>query len=173
MPRTFVATIGGSTYDIREDRILKEFTGRGTPVVFHPSSAGTDLLDVPRGNRSIRVYARTLSDGSKEIWIDRYRVVVSLQDERHRTLSAFVRSAQSVSSGCSVKAPMPGLIREVAVRAGDAVKKGQRLITLEAMKMENEISAPIDGVVGKCALTPGVNVDKDQELIHITPSEER
>ncbi len=171
MPKSFIATVDGAVFDIPEARIRKEFSDPAR-VVFHRSPPGTNLLDIHREGKTTRVFARTLADGSKEIWIDRYRVVVSLQEEPHRRLSAFIRSALQISSGCSVKAPMPGLIKDVAVRTGDVVKQGQRLVTLEAMKMENEISAPIDGTVGACRLTPGVNVEKDEVLIHITPTTE-
>jgi biotin carboxyl carrier protein len=170
MPKTFIATIGSETITLPESRVRNECSGTEGSVAFIPSLPGTHLMDLRHRKRHYRVYARTLSDGSTEIWVGRYRVVVGLQEEGERLLSSFVRSAAGVSSGCSVKAPMPGLIKEIAVSQGDVVKKGQRLLTLEAMKMENEISSPIDGVVEKCRLSPGVNVDKDQELIHITPS---
>jgi biotin carboxyl carrier protein len=170
MPRTFIATIEGATYEIPELRVRAELTGPDGAVKSLPAMRGTDLLEVRHQNRQVRVYARTLNDGTKEVWIDRYRVVVDLQDERQKRFSTFVKSAQGASSGSAVRAPMPGLIKEVAVREGDAVKRGQRLLILEAMKMENEISAPVDGVVAKCRLAPGVNVDKDQELLTITPS---
>jgi biotin carboxyl carrier protein len=170
MPRTFIATIEGATYELPESRIRTELTGPDGAVKSLPAMPGTELLEVRHQNRQVRVYARTLNDGSKEIWIDRYRVVVDLQDERQKRFSSFVKSAAGGSTGSSVRAPMPGLIKEIAVKEGDAVTKGQRLLILEAMKMENEIAAPLDGIVAKCRLTPGVNVEKDQELLTITPA---
>jgi biotin carboxyl carrier protein len=170
MPRTFIATIEGATYELPEQRIRTELTGPDGSVKSLPTPRGTELLEVRHQNRQVRVYARTLNDGKKEVWIDRYRVVVDLQDERQRRFSTFVKSSGGGSSGSSVRAPMPGLIKEISVRNGDAVTRGQRLLILEAMKMENEIAAPVDGVVAKCNLTPGVNVDKDQELLTITPT---
>jgi biotin carboxyl carrier protein len=170
MPRTFIATIEGAAYELPEPRIRAELSGPEGAVKSLPSAPGTDLLEVRHQNRQARVYARTLSDGTKEIWIDRYRVVVDLQDERQKRFSGFVKSARGGPSGSSVRAPMPGLIKEIAVGEGDAVKRGQRLLILEAMKMENEIASPVDGVVAKCRLTPGVNVEKDQELLTITPT---
>ncbi len=169
VPRMFIATVGESSYEIPESGI-REWLDRDGMVAFHPSLPGTELLVVRRGGKDGRVYVRPLPDGSMELWMDRYRVVVGLQDERHRLLSAFIRAALEVRADCSVKAPMPGLIREIAVRTGDVVRKGQRLVILEAMKMENEISAPVDGTVGACRLTTGVNVDKDEVLLHIIPS---
>jgi biotin carboxyl carrier protein len=170
MPRTFIATIGETEYELPEQRIRAGLTGPGGSVRTLPSPGGTDLLEVTHQNRQVRIYARTLTDGTREIWIDRYRVVVNLQDERQKRFSAFVKSNQAGSSGSAVRAPMPGLIREVAVGEGDVVKRGQRLVILEAMKMENEIASPLDGIVAVCRLVPGTSVDKDQELITITPA---
>lgn len=61
--------------------------------------------------------------------------------------------------GEEVKAPMPGAILSVKVRQGDAVIKGQVLVILEAMKMENEILAPRDGVVAALAVQAGQTVE--------------
>ncbi len=62
--------------------------------------------------------------------------------------------AAAPAAGAQVKAPMPGNILDVKVQAGQAVKKGDVLVILEAMKMENEIQAPCDGKI------TGMNVRK-------------
>jgi biotin carboxyl carrier protein len=62
-----------------------------------------------------------------------------------------------VGSG-SVVAPMPGTILKVLKATGDAVKAGEVVLILEAMKMENEITAPVDGTVGSLNLTEGSTV---------------
>lgn len=61
-------------------------------------------------------------------------------------------------AGESITSPMPGNILAVNVAAGDMVKKGQVLMVLEAMKMENEIMAPHDGKVTAVAVTKGAAV---------------
>lgn len=67
----------------------------------------------------------------------------------------------------AMQAPMPGSIVSVAVKAGDAVKKGQLLLVLEAMKMENEIVAPKDGVVTAVHVQAGASVDSGAPLLTI------
>ncbi len=63
------------------------------------------------------------------------------------------------SGGESVSAPMPGNILAVNVSAGQAVKKGDVLFILEAMKMENEILCPVDGTIGTIGVTKGQAVE--------------
>jgi len=72
-----------------------------------------------------------------------------------------------------IKAPMPGLILEVPVKAGDQVKEGDYLLVLEAMKMENALTAPRDGVVKAVAVAKGDTVNKGQLLIEMENGEIR
>ena len=65
----------------------------------------------------------------------------------------------------SVKAPMPGNILKVNFKAGDSVKKGDVLVVLEAMKMENDVCAPQDGVVASVEVAQGTTVATDALLV--------
>ena len=69
------------------------------------------------------------------------------------------------AAGETITAPMPGNIRRIEVTQGAAVKKGQILLILEAMKMENEIVAPHDGTVAQVVTTKGATVDTGAPLI--------
>ena len=73
----------------------------------------------------------------------------------------------TVTGGESVKAPMPGNILRVAVKAGDTVKEGQLLCVLEAMKMENEIYAPCAGTVSAVPVAKGSTVNTGDLLVAI------
>jgi len=64
-----------------------------------------------------------------------------------------------------VKAPMPGLIIEIMVAPGDEVKKGDPLLILEAMKMENVIKAAGDGTIAEIKASTGDSVEKNQLII--------
>ena len=64
-----------------------------------------------------------------------------------------------------VKAPMPGLVLEVSVNSGEEVKKGDALLILEAMKMENVIKSPADGVVKSISINKGDAVEKNQLML--------
>lgn len=73
-------------------------------------------------------------------------------------------SAQIIND---IKAPMPGLILDVLVQIGDAVKEGDYLLVLEAMKMENTLTALGDGVVKSVSVRKGEKVEKNQMLIEM------
>lgn len=64
-----------------------------------------------------------------------------------------------------VKAPMPGMVLNILVSEGQEVKKGDALIILEAMKMENILKSPADGTIKKIAVSKGIAVEKNQLLI--------
>ena len=72
--------------------------------------------------------------------------------------------AAAPAGGEKVSAPMPGTILSVNVQNGSAVKKGDVLFILEAMKMENEIMAPCDGTVGGVNVTKGTSVESGMLL---------
>ena len=77
-------------------------------------------------------------------------------------------AAQAVSAeGTTIPSPMPGSILNVNVTVGQAVKAGDVLMILEAMKMENDISAPCDGTVKQILVTKGSTVNTDDVLIVI------
>ena len=72
-----------------------------------------------------------------------------------------------VAGGEKINAPMPGTVVNVQVTAGESVTKGQVLLVLEAMKMENEIMSPRDGVVAGVHVTKGESVDSGKLLISL------
>ena len=66
-----------------------------------------------------------------------------------------------------VKAPMPGTILSINVKEGDNVKKGQILLILEAMKMENEIVSPRDGKIARIVVSKGSSVNTGDDIVII------
>lgn len=75
------------------------------------------------------------------------------------------KAAEAPAGGKKVVSPLPGSIIKVAVTEGQAVKRGDLLLTLESMKMENQVLAEFDGIVTKIAVTAGQNVMQDDLLV--------
>ncbi|MBA3667322.1 MAG: acetyl/propionyl/methylcrotonyl-CoA carboxylase subunit alpha [Sphingomonas sp.] len=103
---------------------------------------------------------------------DDENVVVFLEGQAY----SFERNARGIVGAATgdgaILAPMPGKVTSVEVAAGDAVVKGQRLLTLEAMKMEHGLVAPFDGVVAELNTAVGSQVQVDAVLVRIeTPAE--
>jgi biotin carboxyl carrier protein len=87
-----------------------------------------------------------------------------VEDERLATIRR-VAGAAAAGSGCEIRAPMPGLVVRIVKEAGEKVKRGESVIIVEAMKMENELPAPEDGVVKDVRVETGQAVDKGELLI--------
>ena len=68
-----------------------------------------------------------------------------------------------------IEAPMPGKVTSVEVSQGEKVAKGQRLLTLEAMKMEHALTAPFDGTVAELSALPQAQVTEGQLLVRVEP----
>ncbi len=99
-----------------------------------------------------------------EISFAKYSFSVSVDDEKSRTLKKLIKVENTAPDHLEIKAPMPGLIVKVNVNEGDCVTKGQSLIIIEAMKMENEICAASDGVINQLVAIENLSVDKDAVL---------
>ena len=91
--------------------------------------------------------------------------VVNVQDERSRKIQKALTRAAKDTGEFTLKAPMPGLVRGVPLQLGQEVQKGQGLVILEAMKMENELRSPRAGVVRDIRVKPGDAVELGQALV--------
>jgi biotin carboxyl carrier protein len=97
--------------------------------------------------------------------INEKEISVSLKDELDMAIEKMGFSKKAAEIGGEVVSPMPGLVIRMEVNIGDTVKKDDKLLILEAMKMENIIKAPVDGVVEKIVVKEGETVSKKQLLL--------
>ena len=114
---------------------------------------------------SAEVVTVNYKEKEAEIKINGKLYHISLKDEKDTLLESLgieLNKAQSVSN---LKAPMPGLVLEIQVKAGDKVNKGDCLLVLEAMKMENLIKSPLDTTIKSIEINTGDKVEKNQVLI--------
>jgi biotin carboxyl carrier protein len=99
--------------------------------------------------------------------INGHNLSVSIETELERRVHPIRHT--SAARETRILAPMPGRIVKVSVRQGDVVSSGAPLLSIEAMKMENELHARCAGRITKLGVQAGDTVDGDQELIVIEP----
>lgn len=92
---------------------------------------------------------------------------VQVLDERAKLMANRHGGEFEQSGEISIQAPMPGLIVKVPVREGQTVTKGQTVVILESMKMQNELKTPRDGTVQRVSVKPGESVEQKRVLITI------
>jgi len=141
-----------------------------TPAFLEGPKVGEELaVDIEPGKTLV---IRLLSVG--EPHADGTRTVFFELNGQPRSVSIADRSLEAkvqrrpkavVGDAREVGAPMPGLIVTVAVRPGDTVTKGQKLLSLEAMKMETTVYAERDGRVGEVLVTPGTPVEAGELMV--------
>ena len=94
-----------------------------------------------------------------------YPVIV--EDEREKRLRNAAGGGVAETGEFHLRAPMPGLVVAILVTEGQAIKKGQVLLILESMKMQNELKSPRDGTVGRVRVKAGETVEQKQTLLSV------
>ncbi|HEX8377758.1 MAG TPA: acetyl-CoA carboxylase biotin carboxyl carrier protein subunit [Pedobacter sp.] len=122
-------------------------------ALYNNNSFKIELIDLNRAEKILEL----------KINNKKYSVKVTDQyDELLHKLGFDKALSQKISD---LKAPMPGLVLKVLVKDGDTVLKGDNLIILEAMKMENIIKSPIDGTLKSIKIQEGDKLEKNQVMI--------
>jgi len=129
---------------------------------------GTEVRALRIGNTVRRLIAHPYGADEWQIDLPRGRVLVEAIDDRTKMIRSMTGGAEGARQETDLRAPMPGLVIEVAVSVGDSVKRGDPLAIVEAMKMENELAAPADGTVASVSVKTGDTVEKNQVLIELT-----
>lgn len=118
-------------------------------------------------NQSINLNIIELSSDRKQatLQINGNIVEVSLEDEFDLLLKNLGMSTKTSKKLNEIKAPMPGLVLRINATVGETIKKGEPLLVLEAMKMENMIKAPEDVTVSKIHVNQAQAIEKSQLLM--------
>ncbi len=93
---------------------------------------------------------------------------VSVKDKYDELLQSMGLDLSNLKKGGDLKAPMPGLVLKVMVEPGQKIQKGDSILVLEAMKMENILKASADGEVKKILVKKGDKVEKNQVMVNLT-----
>ena len=119
------------------------------------SSIKSEVLSYDRNDKLIKVE------------VDGVTYQVSIEDSYDQLVNKMGLSANVVKKLSEIKAPMPGLVLEIMVEAGDQLEEGDSIMILEAMKMENVIKAPGEMTIKEVLIEKGDAVDKNQILIKL------
>lgn len=155
-------------------------SGEELTVTLVPDGAG---FVVRCGERELKIDSVERMNGYVALVIGERRIVVRGKNTRDAvyvsgTTGAYsfakVRaSAKHSESGGTLTAPMAGQVLKVFVKPSDAVEKGQKLLILEAMKMEHEIAAPVSGVIAAVHFAEGARCQQDDVLVELEEKEEQ
>ena len=128
-------------------------------------------LMVDGSDYDVTAYDGNLLDGMQDAQLPPYGVLIT---DRAQTFGVFAKrwtgNAAGAASDGAILSPMPGKVIAVDVAQGDAVTKGQKLLTLEAMKMEHSLTAPFDGTVAELTVTAGQQVQVEALLVRVEPN---
>jgi biotin carboxyl carrier protein len=132
-------------------------------------NGGDGQFHILKNGKSYRAQLEAVDYHSKTFTfnINGTKYTSRISDKYDRLIDQLGMKIGSAQKSGDVKAPMPGLVLEVAVAVGQPVSKGDKVLILEAMKMENVIKAAGDGVVKAIHVEKGRAVEKGQLLIEI------
>ena len=145
------------------------------PLVIQPAAEDIESFDPPRRGESVSPLPPSKDDrahGTRrfEVVVDGWLFEATTESAVRAELRDRVakQSAEHhTTSGVTMRAQIPGRVVKVWVESGQKVDKGERLLAIEAMKMENEIRAPQSGVVESVRVEMGARVEKDDELLSL------
>jgi biotin carboxyl carrier protein len=159
-------TEAGTSLEISEDgRMVSAERVDFAPVHSSPDT-GEGLYSLIMDGMSYQLYVQQVENGFR-VGLGRNRFDLEVLTEREWRLQKVAPRQSAHTGALVVPAPMPGLVKAVHVAVGDPVASGQRLLVLEAMKMENDIVSPRDGTIAAINVQPGSVVEGGKPLISI------
>ena len=162
----YVTTIDDKSYVIEINDDKRVIVDGVEYAVDFESVFGQPVYSLLINGRSYEAYVSESEDENDwQVLIRGDLFSVSVEDEREKRLRATAGAVASSTDEFNLKAPMPGLIVTVPVSEGQDVHKGEILIVLESMKMQNELKSPRDGKVGRVKVKAGDNVEQNQVLL--------
>lgn len=132
---------------------LSKISSSQTHILYQNKSYNVEIIDANQQDKTCKIKINGTIYETK------------VEDQFDQLLKQLGMDNLASSKVTEIKAPMPGLVLRVLVEAHAEVKKGDNLLVLEAMKMENILKSPTDGIVSKVAIKQGDKVEKNQILI--------
>ncbi|MCB1059496.1 MAG: hypothetical protein KDB65_04625 [Calditrichaeota bacterium] len=160
-----VIKIGSSEFDVRltDNDVSVDDKTQDLPDI----SLEGRLVSVKLADRVERFLVNRHGD---ELWLihDGQVYPLVIETERDRLLKAAAQAAEGEHGTTTIKAAMPGMVLRIMVQPGQTIKKGDPVLILEAMKMENEVRSPADGTVQSISISERDSVEKGAPLLTLT-----
>ena len=131
------------------------------------SVSGQPVYSLIVDGRSHESYIYQGDDENWQVLLRGRLYPVTVEDEREKRLRAAAGGGVAETGEFHLRAPMPGLVVAVPVTEGQQIKKGQVILILESMKMQNELKATRDGTVGRIRVKAGETVEQRQTLLSV------
>jgi len=161
----YITTIDGKEFEIEVMDEQHIRIGERLLEVDFESVSGQPVFSLILDGKSYEAFVYQ-GEEDWEVLIRGRQYQVKVEDERERRLKT--AGGTGVADGeFHLKAPMPGLVVAVLIEEGQEVKKGQVMLILESMKMQNELKAPRDGVMGRVRVKAGESVEQRQTLLSV------
>jgi biotin carboxyl carrier protein len=162
----YITTIGEKEFDVEvidEHRVM--IKNQIVQIDFHPVS-DQPVYSLIIDGKSYEAYVFP-TENSWQVLLHGKQYAAQVEDERERRLRA--TSSESSASGKEfhLRSPMPGLVVTIAVKEGQKVLKGDLLVILESMKMQNELKSPRDGTVSRLRIVAGESVEQHQTILSV------
>ena len=162
----YITTLDGKEYLIEViDEHHVSVNGRAQEVDFE-SVSGQPVYSLILDGKSYESYVYETEEGWQVLTRGR-QYNLTIEDEREKRLRAAAGGGVAESGEFHLKAPMPGLVVAIPVNEGDKVEKGQVILILESMKMQNELKSPKAGTVGRIRVKQGEKVEQRQALLSV------
>ncbi len=158
MPK-YQVTINDREYSVSAEQLASLDQYSPSPEAYHLLKDGKSY--------HVKVLDLDLSTKTISLSVNGRPRSLQISDATDQLVKQLGFSAVRAAASKNIDAPMPGLVLEIMVAAGDSVSAGTPLLILEAMKMENVLKAAADGVVKSVAVSKGDAVEKRQLLIEL------
>jgi biotin carboxyl carrier protein len=162
----YIATIDSKEYaiEILDERHVS-LDGQILEVDFE-SISGQPVFSLLADGKSFEAFVYPDEEAWQVLLMGRL-YPVRVEDEREKRLRLAGGGAAAEMGEYHLKSPMPGMVVSIPVEEGQSVEKGQVVVVLESMKMQNELKSPRAGTVARIRVKPGENVEQKQTLLSV------
>ncbi len=149
---------------IKNIKIIDDSTAEIDGVIVKYQSVNTDEKNIllKLNDKIFESSILSNSNGEVVLSINGFSILANIKSSLEEKAFQLISHSKNVDNNLiEVKSPMPGLVLKIKKQKGEAIKKGEAVLILEAMKMENEIKSPVDGTLKEMYVKEGTAIEKN------------